>query len=94
MYTHRRAISARVCSQVPYMRNYFKDNNKTKWTITLWVKRDADNGGTVGLVDNGDCIDNATFLIYGGEDDGQQTAYTGIKTNGNSQVTTDDAVVS
>ena len=53
--------------QVPFMRNWFKDQCTTKFTVMLWFKRDPGNHDKVGLVHNGDCIDEATFLIYGNE---------------------------
>ncbi|KAI0235884.1 hypothetical protein LSAT2_013571 [Lamellibrachia satsuma] len=53
--------------EVPFMRNWFKDQCTTKFTVMLWFKRDPGNHGKVGLVHNGDCIDDATFLIYGNE---------------------------
>jgi len=53
--------------QVPFMRNWFKDQCTTAFTVMFWFKRDPGNFGKVGLVHNGDCIDAPTFLVYGDE---------------------------
>ena len=47
------------------MRNWFEENHVMSFTVTLWVKRDSSHGGRVGFVNNGDCIDDATFSVYG-----------------------------
>jgi len=49
------------------MRNWFKDQCTTAFTVMFWFKRDPGNFGKVGLVHNGDCIDAPTFLVYGDE---------------------------
>ena len=54
------------------MRNWFKDQQIMGFTVSLWVKRDTDNDGRVGLVNNGDCVNDTTFGIYGNENPSEQ----------------------
>ena len=49
------------------MRNWFKDQYQTEFTVSLWFKRKPGCGGKIGLVHNGDCVDEPTFAIYGDE---------------------------
>ena len=54
-----------VLFQVPFMRNWFKDQNITEWTVMMWFKREAGSSDDVGLVNNADCVDDASFAISG-----------------------------
>ena len=47
------------------MRNWLQDQNQQAWTVSAWVKREAGSYDLVGIVDNGDCVDSASFLLYG-----------------------------
>ena len=47
------------------MRNWFEENKVETFTVALWVNSDPSNSGKVGFVNNGDCIDDATFSVYG-----------------------------
>jgi len=47
------------------MRNWFEENNVESFTVALWVNSDPSNSGKVGFVNNGDCIDDATFSVFG-----------------------------
>ena len=64
------------------MRNWFKDQCTTRFTVMLWVKRSAANGGRVGIVHNGDCVDPPTFLIYGDEGGAGNEVLSGLDTDG------------
>ena len=69
--------------QVPFMRNWFKDQYQTEFTVMLWFKRNPSCNGTVGLVHNGDCVDEPTFLIYGDESvSGSKEVVGGFDTDG------------
>ena len=46
------------------MRNWFSDSHVSEMTVALWFKQDSASDQLVGLVDNGDCIDQATFGIH------------------------------
>ena len=47
------------------MRNWFEKNHVESFTVALWVKQDSGNDGPVGFVNNGDCVDDATFSVFG-----------------------------
>ena len=76
------------------MRNWFKDQHIRGFTVSLWVKRDGDNGGRVGFVNNGDCIDDTTFGIYGNEVGSDQVASGVLDTYNNPLTQTGTSVVS
>ena len=80
--------------QVPFMRNWFKDQCTTQFTIALFFKRDGANGGQVGLVNNGDCVDPPTYLINGDEGSDGQCVVGGLDTDGNPLTLTDSVPVS
>ena len=62
-----------------FMRNWLQDQNQQAWTVTAWVKRMAGPFNLVGIVDNGDCIDSASFLLHGNVDvNDNPTAFGGI----------------
>ena len=54
------------------MRNWLMDNAVTELSVVLWFRQSGASEGLVGLVSNGDCIEDATFFIYlrhtGGDD--------------------------
>ena len=54
------------------MRGWFKDQNITEWTVMMWFKRDAGSSDDVGLVNNADCVDDASFAISGHVSSGSQ----------------------
>ena len=68
--------------QVPFMRNWFKDQDTTEFTVALWFIRSEHCKGKAGLVHNGDCVDPPTFLIEAGDDGWSQTVYAGLDTDG------------
>ena len=47
------------------MRNWFKDQAVDEWTVMLWFRRDEGDSDVVGLVNNADCVDDASFAISG-----------------------------
>ena len=47
------------------MINYFTDSRHTSWTVSLYFLVHDGNPSSFGLVDNGDCVENATYLVYG-----------------------------
>ena len=65
------------------MREWFKDQHIEGFTVSLWVKRDSDNNGRVGFVNNGDCVSETTFGIYGDEESNQQVAVAVLDTANN-----------
>ncbi|KAK2173994.1 hypothetical protein NP493_837g01005 [Ridgeia piscesae] len=67
--------------EVPFMRNWLQDQNQQAWTVTAWVKREQGPYDYVGIVDNGDCKDSASFLLYGNVESGNAVAYGGIAAN-------------
>lgn len=50
------------------MRNWFKDQDIDQWTVMLWFRREEGDSDAVGLVNNADCVDNASFAISGDVD--------------------------
>ena len=80
--------------QVPFMRNWFKDQDTTHFTVALWFLRGEDCTGKAGLVHNGDCVDPPTFLIEAGDDGSSQTVYAGLDTDGHPLTLTLPADVS
>ena len=61
------------------MRNWLQDQNQRAWTVTAWVNRVPGPFDYVGIVDNGDCQDSASFLLYGDVDaNAAPVAYGGI----------------
>ena len=53
-----------VWSQVPFMRNWFSAGQVNEMTVALWFKQDSASDHLVGLVANGDCVEQATFSIH------------------------------
>ena len=75
------------------MRNWFKDQDTRRWTWSVYVKRLSGSSSLVGIVDNGDCVDDATFLIRGDESAGSPSAFSGARTSDSpGGVTTSDQV--
>ncbi|KAI0233151.1 hypothetical protein LSAT2_016591 [Lamellibrachia satsuma] len=66
--------------QVPFMRNWFKDKHVTGLTVALWFRQNSATDGLVGLVDNGDCIEDATFLIHARQSGQAENIVVGIDT--------------
>ncbi|KAI0233142.1 hypothetical protein LSAT2_016582 [Lamellibrachia satsuma] len=65
--------------EVAFMRNWLQDQNQRAWTVTAWVNRVPGPFDYVGIVDNGDCKDSASFLLYGNVDaSAAPCAYGGI----------------
>ena len=46
------------------MRNWFSDSHVSEMTVALWFKQNSASDQLVGLVDNGDCVEQATFGIH------------------------------
>ncbi len=64
------------------MRNWLQDQHQLGWTASAWVKRVAGPYAGVGIVDNGDCKDPPTFLLYGDVDaNGDAVAYGAVAPN-------------
>lgn len=71
--------------QVPFMRNWFQDQDIRGWTVSAWYKSHlARPGRGGGLVDNGDCVDPSTFYLHTGNDPsgGSARVVAGIDTSG------------
>ena len=62
------------------MRNWFKDKHVTGMTVALWFRQNSATDGLVGLVDNGDCIEDATFLIHARQSGQAENIVVGIDT--------------
>ena len=65
------------------MRNWFKDECMTEFTVMLWFKRARGSFGRVGLVHNGDCMYQPTFIIEGDENNRGQNVFGGLDTDYN-----------
>ena len=76
------------------MRNWFKDQDTTQFTVMFWFKRFRGNRGKVGLVHNGDCVDPPTFLVYGDRSTRTSTVFGGLDTDGNPLTFSDSIPVS
>ena len=66
------------------MRNWFKDQCTTEFTVMFWYKRSVVDDTIVALVHNGDCDEDATFRIGKTWDSGI-TGY--LHTNNNAETT-------
>ena len=49
--------------QVAFLRTWFANNKVDKFTVSVWFKRQGEQSSPQGIVNNGDCIDTAGFLI-------------------------------
>ena len=76
------------------MRNWLQDQNQQAWTVVAWVKREQGPYDYVGIVDNGDCKDSASFLLYGNVESGNAVAYGGIAANNGFPATQTGSYVS
>ena len=53
-----------IWSQIPFMRHWFSAGKVSEMTVALWFKQDSSSDQLIGLVDNGDCVEQATFSIH------------------------------
>ncbi|KAI0210499.1 hypothetical protein LSAT2_004756 [Lamellibrachia satsuma] len=67
--------------EVPFMRDWFRDECMTEFTVMLWFKRARGSFGRVGLVHNGDCMYQPTFIIEGDENNRGQNVFGGLDTD-------------
>ncbi|KAI0208075.1 hypothetical protein LSAT2_007248 [Lamellibrachia satsuma] len=49
--------------EVAFLRTWFANNKVDKFTVSVWFKRQGEQFTPQGIVNNGDCIDTAGFLI-------------------------------
>ncbi|KAI0236841.1 hypothetical protein LSAT2_012610 [Lamellibrachia satsuma] len=49
--------------EVAFLRTWFANNKVDKFTVSVWFKRHGEQVTPQGIVNNGDCIDTAGFLI-------------------------------
>ncbi|KAI0236833.1 hypothetical protein LSAT2_012602 [Lamellibrachia satsuma] len=49
--------------EVAFLRTWFANNKVDKFTVSVWFKRQGEQSSPQGIVNNGDCIDTAGFLI-------------------------------
>ena len=59
----KRAINNNHCFQVAFLRTWFANSKVDRFAVSVWFKRHGEQVTPQGIVNNGDGIDTAGFLI-------------------------------
>ena len=63
MPLHNDNLLIKTYVQVDFLRMWFANNKVDKFTVSVWFKRQGEQLTPQGIVNNGDCIDTAGFLV-------------------------------
>ena len=63
MPLHNDNLLIKTYVQVDFLRTWFANNKVDKFTVSVWFKRQGEQLTPQGIVNNGDCIDTAGFLV-------------------------------